>query len=459
MKPKQALKWIKEFEMKRDGLNHNVDGVDCWPVIRNTILSIVLPKSGQGAGAGFNFSIYSIISIAKSIKDTLSIKNINVFILSDQKFSETVSGSIYLKDAHVIREMEQHNSKVPIIALQNMLKDNNIVGREYCRSIFIVLLLAAGVSKFSAVMRYIPSISTYVEGIAKELSDSPMLRESSISYAVLKKQLYRNILFCLVAKNIFSFILRRAKPEKAYVVCYYSVLGMALTAACRQQNIPITDIQHGVAGGSMRAYASWNKVPENGYSTLPDTFFCWTKYDANAITAWAKGTPHHNAFVVGSLWRDYVMSNCLFMTSEKQWLKFFNEVSSFNKKVLITLQSSSLPNLFFEVITQSRKNYCFLIRSHPGFPLRADEIHNKLKKNYPNVFFEEPSNIPIQVLMKHIDVHLTEWSGAVVDAYFEGVKSIVVAESALDYFEYYISEGDVLYASTLSEIQNIIEQC
>lgn len=457
MKPKQSLEWIKDFESRYDDINYNIAGIDCWPIIRNTLLSMGLPKSSQGAGEGYNLAGTSMLDIAKSFRDILSIKKTDVFILSDSKFSEKISGSVYLKDSHVISEQARLDSKTATIALQNLSVDDAIFGREHCRSVFSVLLLAASVAKLSPAMRGNLALSRYIERITKSLSIFPMLRDGLINHGAFKKQVYRNIIFCLVAKKIFSLILRRAKAEKAYVVCYYSILGMALCAACRQLSIPITDIQHGVAGGSMRAYAGWTKVPKQGYTTLPDTFFCWTGYDAQAITEWARNTTRHNAVVVGGLWREHATANSLFATAERQWSGFFDEISTYKKKVLITMQSSTLPQLFVDVIKRSGKSYCFLVRAHPGFSLEKDENYCEITNYCPNVFFDQPSDIPIQVLMKHMDVHLTEWSGAVVDAYFEGVTSIVVSENALDYFEDYIIGGSVIFSPNLEGVMNAIE--
>lgn len=456
MTPKQSLEWIKGFESRCNDLNYNIAGVDCWPIIRITLLSMVLPKSSQRTGAGYNIAGASVKDVVSSIRDLLSFKKSNVFILTDSKFSEKISDLIYLKDSHVISEWAALDSKTSIIALQNLFVDKAIVGREHCRSVFAVLLLAAGAAKFSFIIKCIPGLSRYIERVFNDLASAPMLREGAVSYKALRKQVYRNILFCLVAKMIFSMVLRRVKPGAAYVVCYYSILGMALCAACRQLGIPITDIQHGVAGGNMRAYAGWLKVPKQGYTTLPDTFFCWTKFDVHAITDWSQQTTQHKAVVVGSLWRDYVVEKSLLVEAERQWSGFFKEINAYEKRVLITMQSSTLAQLFVDVVKQCGPNCCFLIRRHPGFSLEKNESYTELSRNYPNVFFEQPSNIPIQVLMKNVDVHLTEWSGAVIDAYFESVKSIVISEEALDYFEDFIGSGLVIYAVKACDVINNI---
>jgi len=156
--------------------------------------------------------------------------------------------------------------------------------------------------------------------------------------------------------------------------------------------------------------------------------------------------------VVGSLWRNYVIEQSLLNKAEEQWANFFLEINDYEKKILITMQSGKLAPLFVDVVKQSKPSYCFLVRMHPGFMLEKDKNYTDLTRSYPNVFFEQPSQMPIQVLMRHIDLHMTEWSGAVVDAYFEDVRSIVITDVSLDYFEEFIAQGKVIYAPTLESI-------
>lgn len=452
MNPKQSLEWIKRFESSYDNLNYNICGVDCWPVVRNTLLSMVLPKSSQQAGTGYNISSVSLMNIARSILTLFSFKKSNVFILSDAKFSESISGLVYLKDAHVLSETARLKGESAVVALQNLSVDKAVVGREHCQSVFAILLLAASLGRAICILKFFPSLSRYVEIIFNEIASAPMVTDSSVSRKALKRQISRNILFCLVASKIFSLILKRVKPERAYVVCYYSALGMALCASCRKLGIPIVDIQHGVAGGSMRAYAGWHNLPVQGYTTLPDTFFCWTPFDAEAITLWAQRTTRHSAVVTGSLWREYILEHSLLAAAEKQWSDFFTKIKTYRKVVLITMQSSVIAPLFVDVMRGAGTACCFLIRTHPGFALEKDESYAELTARYPNVYFDQISDMPIQLILRYVNVHLTEWSGAVIDAYFQGVKSIVVSSNALDYFEEYINKGEVIFAPEAHEV-------
>ncbi|TBU81917.1 hypothetical protein DNK06_05195 [Pseudomonas daroniae] len=142
--------------------------------------------------------------------------------------------------------------------------------------------------------------------------------------------------------------------------------------------------------------------------------------------------------------------------AKKQWNGFFTQIDVYEKKILITMQSSNLAPLFADLVRQCDSSYCFLIRVHPGFPLEKDEVYLELVRDCPNVFFDQPSCMPIQLIMEYVDVHITEWSGAVVDAYFEGVRSVVLSDMGLDYFSDFIACGLVFYAKNLDELKSYV---
>ncbi|MCY1548212.1 hypothetical protein D9M68_843080 [compost metagenome] len=120
------------------------------------------------------------------------------------------------------------------------------------------------------------------------------------------------------------------------------------------------------------------------------------------------------------------------------------------------MQSKDLPDLVKQMLESDIFGCVFLIRAHPDWTMDEQLISNL--KGRPNIFIEEASAVPIHLLMKYVDLHITEWSGAVVDAYFAGVRSIVLSKLALDYFEDYISSGSVRYigdwAALLSELES-----
>jgi len=377
------------------------------------------------------------------------IREHKVFILSDKKYAAQISGAIYLKDTHVLIERARKEGLSSMVALQGENVDANTLNHENCLSIYAILFLAALVSKCYWLVVFFPGLSCYVDNISKNISSIRNVEEISCNLPIIEKKIKKNIIFCFIAYKLFLSLLHRVNPDRAYVVCYYSLLGMALSAACHTLRIPLADIQHGVAGRNMRAYSRWTSCPSKGYSTLPDQFLTWTSYDCVAIKKWAQNTSKHTCEVSGCLWRDYFLSEGIVDISAAEWKSTLSGLALFDKIILVTMQTTILNPLLLEAITDERfKRYAFLIRAHPDFASEKDfllEVRGK-----PNVLIDAPTQMPIHLVLKVVDLHVTEWSGAVIDAYLEGVPSLVLSENALDYFEDYIAGGTVLYAKNRS---------
>lgn len=455
MKPSESVEWMKCFELRVDKLNKRVFGIDCWPVIRNTFLSMVHAKSNSYFPR-FPTRRRSITNLIISLIKLIFLKKADTFILSDGKFCEEVNGRLYLKDSYALAEREKLNRRSVMIALQGINVNFNIVDRERCVSIYPILLVSAFVSRFYFLSNMIPGLSGYLRALLDELYKTPFSPDAQIDSAAVLRQLRKNIVFSIVAAKLFSCILKKTGCTKAYVVCYYSILGMSLCAACHRLGIPIADVQHGVSGRNMRAYAGWMKCPVDGYTTLPSHFLAWTHFDSTAINEHAPFRHNlHQASCVGSLWRSYRLETGLAEICRSEWADFIHKIASYRKRITITLQSTIVPPIVMELIAGAGADDCFLIRAHPDFACDSAVTHLAwLGAHFNNVFVLEPSRMPIDLLMSVSDVNITGWSASVYDAYFEGVRSIVVSELGRVYFEDFIREGLVVYAENYSWLKN-----
>ncbi len=450
MKPRQSLDWVIDVESKCEDLDFAISGVDCWPIVRNTLLSILAPKMTKKASGLKHFFSRASLFFSSLISINLISKH-KVFILSDKKYAAEISGAIYLKDTHVLIERARKEGLSSIVALQGENVDENTLNHKNCFSIYAILFLAALVSKCYWLVVFFPGLSSYIDNISKNLGSVRNFEEISCSLPMIEKKIKKNIIFCFIAYKLLLSLLQRVNPERAYVVCYYSLLGMALSAACHTLQIPLADIQHGVAGRNMRSYSRWTSCPSNGYSTLPDLFLTWTPYDCVAIKEWAQITSKHNCEVSGCLWRDYFLSEGLVDVSAAEWESTLSGLASFDKIILITMQTTILNPLLLDAIRDNRFNrFVFLIRAHPDFAFENDFLLEVRGKS--NVLIDAPTKMPIHLVLKVVDLHVTEWSGAVIDAYLEGVPSLVLSENALDYFEDYIAGGTVSYARNRSDL-------
>lgn len=461
MTPKQSIEWVKSFEKSLKDVNHRFYGVDIWPIARNSILSrLNSTNDGRSVvkyGSRFKAFLSGASLALASLRCLIKKRHADVFVLSDRKYSEEIGGQIYLNDAHAISEIIEARGESTVIGLQGMFADDRVVAKRRCISVYAVTVISAALSRFNLCARFFPGLTAYSSNLLRSVNEH-LETGGSDRCGLTEKQFVKNIVFCLVATRIFSFMLKRFNPSRAYVVCYYSLLGMAFCAACHHLGIPVSDVQHGVSGRYVRAYSSWSQCPSGGYTTLPDRFLTWTKYDSSAIN-WTMeyGCRMHQAVTSGPLWDFYKRKVGLHAESTNEWSDFISAVSGYPHRIVVTLQSSFVSPAIKELVESSSPERCFLIRAHPNF--NKGLVMNDLIafcEKHKHVYVVEPSKIPIRLLMSIADINITGWSASVYDAYFEGVPSIIFSPTGRDYFSDFIQNGLVVYASHLKTIDSYI---
>jgi hypothetical protein len=201
----------------------------------------------------------------------------------------------------------------------------------------------------------------------------------------------------------------------------------------------------------MRAYGQWSNLPEGGLNTLPQLFYCWTPIDASAINSWAVNNQYHKAVLTGNIWRQYQKESNFQKSTEE--LELVREVAGYSKVVLYTAQKEDLPELALNMLRAAPEACFFMIRMHPNIPAqRLEAISKKLKSIYSSCSVINATKSRIQLVAGLADLHVTEWSAAVYDAYFEGLGSVVISKVGEDYFEDFICQGSIRYCDTVSEI-------
>jgi len=450
--PIQILSWLQGIEVNSAYTKLKYFNVDCWPVVRLTIASLFIQSNLPVASTtkrGVGNYLKAVIRLVFSF---LKLEEKDALVLTNSKFSDEINGKKYYKDAAALIE----NAKLRELSMGLFFSDLHHgykTTEQAGVSVFGVSVIArflSGIfvriaprSSFNSINRLVDLELRAIVGANASMEETQM---------VIKK----NILFVIIARYLFIKILMKVKPKEAYIVCFYSNLGLAFCSACKTLNIKVTDVQHGVSGRNMRAYGGWKALPSRGYNTLPSDFYTWTTFDLNAINEWSGDTNAIEVICTGSLWRSYMIDNGLMLLAEEEWKNFFDSVSHYRKHILFTSQSLTVAALFKEIILKAQPGVCFLIRCHPN--LKSDDVGllNKVMREFgPNVFVNAPTKMPIELLMQNVDWHITEWSASVYNAYFEEVKSIVITEEGKDYFSDFIENGMVFY---MNDVESILEK-
>ena len=74
------------------------------------------------------------------------------------------------------------------------------------------------------------------------------------------------------------------------------------------------------------------------------------------------------------------------------------------------------------------------------------------EKDISNAVIDEATDIPLFILLKHVDIHLTHSSSVVLEAEELGVPSIVISDYGSEFFPEQISTGSAILAYTTDEI-------
>ncbi|WP_313026059.1 hypothetical protein [Pseudomonas lopnurensis] len=445
----QAVKRVENFR----NVSFRFLGADIWPVVRNSIMT---SSTHARSSPVTSRSIKVIPTLLDAAKLLFTSKKVHTLILTSDKFTESLSGNIYYKGAQSFIDHCSEENKRAEVLVQG--KNNNRSLNLSVRSIFFYSGACYILAKLLVVLDRFSGVDSYAKDcilqFSREANGQALMAE--------KKALLRNIYVVAFLSAFFKFYLKRVKPEKCYVICYYSCLGMAFCSACNQLNIDVFDIQHGMSGKNMRAYGQWENTYGITYNTLPKFFLCWTKFDKMAIDYWIEAgnnSKSKKALVTGDLWKNYIENNKLDGFQVRNLASLLPQGGQ-RTFVLITLNSLSLNETFADLINRSSPNIFFLIRAHPNNRniAKLREFEQTIKRINSNISVINATLFPMQAVIKSTDIHVTEWSASVYDAYLEGVFSIVTSPVGRDYFEDFIASGYVAYISSVDELISIIER-
>lgn len=237
---------------------------------------------------------------------------------------------------------------------------------------------------------------------------------------------------CLISK-FYSSILKTIRPQKVYLTCYYTMAGTALLYAAKQLRIEVVDVQHG-SNMSNFAYLGWEKIPEGGYNTIPDTFWNWSKFDVEEIkrTNSKKFLTYHKPFLGGLPWVNQWLEDNVIT------LKYDQKVRSVCSDASLKILVLTRPSLYGEdnswkmladLIDTASPQWFWFLRKHPAYN-KLDECFDQVM-SYKNVSIDEASDLPLYALFRNCDLVITTSSNAsALEAYFFNKQTIFLSKVA-----------------------------
>jgi len=239
----------------------------------------------------------------------------------------------------------------------------------------------------------------------------------------------------LVWAFVFDSIFAKVKPTVVFGLCYYSLRMFGMNLSASRRGITSVDMQHGAQGPLHVAYGCFRNMPQKGYAILPKIFWCWDDVSLEGINSWTKSQKCHRALAGGNPWIESLSGG-----------HFEDPLKSYQKKIILyTLQPIEplIDDFVLEAIRNSPDDFEWWLRLHPRQlndrerlieTLRADDL---LKK----VNLDEAFRIPLPFILSHAVVHISRFSGAVLEASTMGVPNIIIDPNGALVFDKEIQSG------------------
>lgn len=229
---------------------------------------------------------------------------------------------------------------------------------------------------------------------------------------------------------VYNALFYITRPKLVIGLWYYSNAQFGMILAAKKRGIYSVDLQHGAQGFLHPAY-TFGKFPTNGLNTLPNGFWCWDEESAKHLERWFK-TSIKSIEVCGNPWVTY-LSN---------WTGYgTNLLHEINKKIIIythqPVQESIDPYLI-EAIELTAGDFFWWIRLHPGTTekekIRIVELIES--RNLTNkVKLEIKSELPLPIILKFAHLHVSKYSGSIVEAALIGTVSIILEDTGCNTFK------------------------
>lgn len=391
------LKQIVEFEKASGLLDQEILGFPFWRIVRfKTRTNILRIKTGFESDTtvkklnifeflmSFFSSIYKILLVFVKNK---SVQNL-IFAFprlqrigneSIDKFTDPIILNSVIKKSHIVfqRPLARNHYK-------NRYNEKNTIKTDFIEtfSIGFGLLLAPIFGLF-----YLPIIWTTFK---KAKNYFKISNSFFLSYSISLGVFFMSFL-------IYYLLIKKLKPKRVFLVNRENFFSVIL--ACKKQDIPVYELQHGVTHGPTVLYSgTYNKIAD------PDYFLVFGE-------AWIGsqfGIPIDKIINIGWGYKDF--------------LKEYIKTEKFEDNVILVISSPEISAKIVEIVTNlamTYSEYKFHIRLHPQERLTDEQLN--VLKNYKNVSIQDNKTDSSIALMPYTFL-LGENSTVLYDALSFGKK-------------------------------------
>ncbi len=457
----EIMKLIKKIEETFPVETWVMNDIYIWPVIRNSFPALfiehaqfVSSESSIQNKQKISTMFECIQTLFFLIRDFFSfIVLIIIILLSKKKDVMLIGDGIsYTKIQNmwvdrfcdpIVNTLKQNNQS--FFLLEQLKNKNDKVIHKYMPISCIERL-----SYFFARIKSVFVESTYsLDGYDDFLN---MKELQSIKKYIVQKELSITADKIKIASYFFSFVMKKIKIKRAFIVCYYGILGYALALAGRKNRVDVVDIEHGSII-NCPAYCGWGKVPYGGYELVPNKFGLWhsvleDEYTATNSEAFKK---HHTAYIEGLQIIKY--------TQKTNDFTLENIKQKFSTIILVTLQPQFYGYDDWKKLAHSipllPKTWGWIIRKHPAYKdlNRMDEI---LGLKLENVIYDN-CKYNLYESLQYANCHVTTASASCLDAMIMSVPTVFISQVGIEDFKCLIDQKYALYCADMNDLKKKIE--
>jgi|GEM_PF-1007636 len=308
------------------------------------------------------------------------------------------------------------------------------------------ILFLTDLSPFLKLLRWKRKreITRKLEGLDTRafIADIQLSLRSKLSEKKFAQTISEEIFSIDVYADFYSMLFKKYGCRYTLGLWYYHVSGYGMNLAAFRNGVVSVDVQHGSQGPTHVAYANFKKIPAQGYSILPKHFWVWEQGSADVVDAWAKKSDYHSALVGGNPWLDFLKAKPLTMP----WLQSSKPV------ILYTLQHTFLEPYIIDAIRKTGSRFFWLLRLHPR------ELHNKGKleqvltaeglASFADI--ENATKEPLPLLMPKCSVHLSKYSGSIIEAALLNVPNVILDELGVQNYRDLINDGQAVACTDMN---------
>lgn len=245
-------------------------------------------------------------------------------------------------------------------------------------------------------------------------------------------------------KYVYNIFIKKFNVDLGIGICYYSLPMFAFHNLCNDLGIKSIDYQHGTQGDSHVSYTGFYKEFKDKLSLLPKAFWVWDEPSAANLEKWV-AINNKEVLRGGNSWLQYLTKNDKNMGAD---------LSPNKKIILYTMQFDFLDKEIIDAIKLAGNDYVWWLRLHPRKTHIIDELEKLLEKEglKDRVEIKKATELPLIQILSSTFVHISKFSGSIIEAEQCGVSSIIIDVIGLEAFKEYVEKGNCMYLSNFTAI-------